>query len=169
MDVCRECCVLSGRGLCDELFTRPEESYWLWCVVVCDLKTSWIRRPWPTGGCRVTNKQAPFTESTSYGASQTPFRLGNCYTIALSLIIWHSCCPFGPVIFLMLCLVCHFWSHFFCRLRINRYILISLNPEKEVEWSHGLLQLWGSGTSTPAVSRSWPQGTSVGSIQTLAV
>ena len=27
MDVCREYCVLSGRGLCDELITRPEESY----------------------------------------------------------------------------------------------------------------------------------------------
>jgi hypothetical protein len=27
IDVCRECCVLSGRGLCDELITRPEESY----------------------------------------------------------------------------------------------------------------------------------------------
>jgi hypothetical protein len=26
MDVCRECCVLSGRGLCDGLITRPEES-----------------------------------------------------------------------------------------------------------------------------------------------
>jgi len=49
MDVCCECCVLSGRGLCDELITRPEESYWLWCVV-CYLETSWMRRPWPTGG-----------------------------------------------------------------------------------------------------------------------
>ena len=29
MSVCCECCVLSGRGLCDELTTRPEESYWL--------------------------------------------------------------------------------------------------------------------------------------------
>ena len=38
--VCCECCVLSGRGLCDELITRPEESYRLWCVVVCDLQTS---------------------------------------------------------------------------------------------------------------------------------
>jgi hypothetical protein len=27
MDVYRECCVLSGRGLCNELITRPEESY----------------------------------------------------------------------------------------------------------------------------------------------
>ena len=35
---CCECCVLSGRGLCDELITRPEESYRLWCVVVCDLE-----------------------------------------------------------------------------------------------------------------------------------
>jgi len=30
--------VLSGRGLCDELITRPEESYRLWCVDVCDLE-----------------------------------------------------------------------------------------------------------------------------------
>jgi len=32
--------VLSGRGLCDELITRPEESYRLWRVVVCVLETS---------------------------------------------------------------------------------------------------------------------------------
>jgi hypothetical protein len=25
-------CVLSGRGLCDRVITRPEESYRLWCV-----------------------------------------------------------------------------------------------------------------------------------------
>jgi len=37
--VCFECRVLSGRGLCDELITRPEESYRLCCVVVCDLET----------------------------------------------------------------------------------------------------------------------------------
>ena len=40
MFVCCECCVLSGRGLCDGLITRPEESYRLWCVVVCDQETS---------------------------------------------------------------------------------------------------------------------------------
>jgi hypothetical protein len=50
MSVCCECCVLSGRGLCDELITRPDESYRLWCVVVCDLETSWMKRPWPTWG-----------------------------------------------------------------------------------------------------------------------
>jgi len=38
MSVCCECCVLTGRVLCDELITRPEESYRLWCVVVCYLE-----------------------------------------------------------------------------------------------------------------------------------
>ena len=43
--VCCECRVLSGRGLCDEVITRPEEFYRLWCVVVCDLETSRIGAP----------------------------------------------------------------------------------------------------------------------------
>jgi len=29
------CVVLPGRGLCVGLITRPEESYQLWCVVLC--------------------------------------------------------------------------------------------------------------------------------------
>src|SRR5215475_7773406 len=44
--VCCECLVLSGRGLCDELITRPEESYRLCCVVVCDLETSRMGAPY---------------------------------------------------------------------------------------------------------------------------
>jgi len=38
--------VLSGRGLCDKLITRPEESYRLWCVLVCELETSSIGAPY---------------------------------------------------------------------------------------------------------------------------
>ena len=38
--------MLSGRGLCDELITRPDESYRLWCVVVCDLETSRMGAPY---------------------------------------------------------------------------------------------------------------------------
>ena len=53
MFVCCECCVLSRRGLCDELITRPEE----WCVVVCDLETSRMRRPWPALGRSATGKK----------------------------------------------------------------------------------------------------------------
>ena len=45
MSVSGECDVLSGRGLCDGLITRPEESCRLWCVVECDLETSRMRRP----------------------------------------------------------------------------------------------------------------------------
>ena len=46
MFVCYECRVLSGRGLCNELIIRPEESYRLCCVVVCDLETSRIGAPY---------------------------------------------------------------------------------------------------------------------------
>ena len=45
-----ECCVLSGRRLCDELITHPEESNRLWCVAVCDLEASRTRWPWPALG-----------------------------------------------------------------------------------------------------------------------
>ena len=49
-DVCCECCVLSGRGLCDELITRPEETYRLWRVALCDQVTSYARRLKPDRG-----------------------------------------------------------------------------------------------------------------------
>jgi hypothetical protein len=68
--VCYECCVLSGRGLWDELITRPEESYRLWCVAVCDLETLRMRRPWPALGRRATKKKInyrrPWKEHKNY-------------------------------------------------------------------------------------------------------
>jgi surface polysaccharide O-acyltransferase-like enzyme len=42
--------MLCGRGLCDELITRPKEFYRLRCVVVCYLEISWLRKPCPTEG-----------------------------------------------------------------------------------------------------------------------
>jgi len=42
--------VLSGRGLCDGLITRSEESYRLWRVVVYDHETSQARRLKPARG-----------------------------------------------------------------------------------------------------------------------
>jgi len=56
MDICLVCvcvcvcCLLSGRGFCDELITRPEESYRLWCIVECGLETSRMSRTWPALG-----------------------------------------------------------------------------------------------------------------------
>jgi len=57
MSVSCECRVLSGRGLCDEMITRPEESYRLWCVVECDLETSRMSRPWPAFGRSAKRKK----------------------------------------------------------------------------------------------------------------
>jgi hypothetical protein len=51
MCVCCWCSVLSGRGLCDGLIIRPEESYRLWRVLVCDLETSRMRRLKVVKGC----------------------------------------------------------------------------------------------------------------------
>ena len=74
MFVCCECRVFSGRGLCDGLITRPEESYRLCCVVVCDLETSWMRRSWSTGGCSAKNKQTIYIEARSLKTVVTSFR-----------------------------------------------------------------------------------------------
>ena len=69
MSVCCEFCMLSGRGLCDELIIRPEESYRLWCVVVCDLETSRMRRPWPALGRNAIGKK--YILRTEVHASRT--------------------------------------------------------------------------------------------------
>ena len=90
MSVSCDCCALSGRGLCDELITRPEESYRLWCVVVCDLETSWMRRPWPNGGsCAIkkySNKVTCIKQCTSYMYlsivdKHTEVPLSGCYNL----------------------------------------------------------------------------------------
>ena len=52
-----EWCVLSGRGLCNGPIPRPEESHLLWCIIVCDLETWSMRRPWPALGCCVSKKE----------------------------------------------------------------------------------------------------------------
>jgi len=55
--------VLSGRGLCDKLITYPEETYSLWCIIMCDLETSRMRRPQPSLSCSATGtKTWNFTE-----------------------------------------------------------------------------------------------------------
>jgi L-aminopeptidase/D-esterase-like protein len=51
MSVSCDCCVLSGRGLCVGLITRPEESPTECGVSECDCEASIMRRPWHTGGC----------------------------------------------------------------------------------------------------------------------
>ena len=88
MSVCFECCVLWGRGLCNALITRPEESYRLWCVVVCDLETSRMGRPWPALGCSVAGKRKNGSFSGVLVTSQENNLM--CYDFFLWLYPKHS-------------------------------------------------------------------------------
>jgi hypothetical protein len=57
MDVCLMLVLCVVRySLCEGLIPRPEESYRLWCVIVCDLETSIMRRPWLALGCCARKK-----------------------------------------------------------------------------------------------------------------
>ena len=57
MDVCCECCVLSGRGLCDGPITLQEESYRVWCVWVWSRNL--IENALAHYGCRAMQKKPP--------------------------------------------------------------------------------------------------------------
>ena len=57
----RECRVLPGRSLCDGPIPYPEQSYWLWCVTVRDLKSSSMRRPWPHVGLLRKGKEKNYS------------------------------------------------------------------------------------------------------------
>jgi hypothetical protein len=57
MSVPCECCVLSGRGLCDGLITRPEKSYRVWCVSECDHEFSKMRKLWAINVCGANEKK----------------------------------------------------------------------------------------------------------------
>ena len=78
MFVCCECRVLSRIGLCDELICRPEESYRLWCVVVYDLETSRMRRPWSALACSATEKKIIYSlaKLNSFFVLVMPFSCG---------------------------------------------------------------------------------------------
>jgi hypothetical protein len=56
MSVRFECFALLSRDLCDELIVRAEDYYRLWWAVVCDLETSWMKRPWSALGRSATKK-----------------------------------------------------------------------------------------------------------------
>jgi hypothetical protein len=60
MSVSCECCVLSGRGLCNWLVPRPEESYRVCLTVIVKLRQ--MRRPKPPRGCRAIEKKWLFQQ-----------------------------------------------------------------------------------------------------------
>jgi len=85
MFACCECCVLSGTGLCDELITRPDEFYVLWCVVVGDLETLRMRKSWPALGRSDTRKKKPPLPSIDKTRTVYVYVVGLVTSIQLSL------------------------------------------------------------------------------------
>jgi len=85
MFVCCECCVLSSRGFCNGLITRPEESYRLWRIVVCDQETSNTRRLKPATWLWKIQPQWVVTpgKQTNIRKCYSPIR-----TIQFSCITW---------------------------------------------------------------------------------
>jgi len=74
---------LSGTGLCDEPVTRPKESYRLWCVVVCDLETSRMRRPYPTLGRSATRKKNKLVNELVHVTFLVVMSLGSTVTVSV--------------------------------------------------------------------------------------
>jgi len=108
MFFCCECCVLSGRDLWDELITRPEEFYRLWCFIACDLETSRMRRPWPALGRSATGKKFYY-------------KVASCWLFLLICIIMFSLRQmFLQVLRFSPSLSSHLYNHsFFCLLTLN--------------------------------------------------
>jgi len=133
MSVCRECCVLSGGGLCDELITRLEESYRLWCVVLCYLETSWMRRPWPTGGrgggCRATNKHVAKAAESNAAYEDTVY-IWLSVGVNVCFVEYWQCWgkPRTPYRDVPLgCCVCSWWNHQNICLSVSLSLSLSSN------------------------------------------
>jgi len=133
MFVCCECCVLSGRGLCDELITRPEEPYRLWCVM-CDLETSRMRRPWPALGRSATEyiyiytvltpifnfQDNPYTEHVQLCARPHLFRWFGKYSHCAFSWTWYTN-THGQLKLFMSCPPSHHTLAFRCFCRVWKY------------------------------------------------
>jgi hypothetical protein len=106
MFVCCECCVLSSRGLCDRLITRPEESYRLWRVVVWSrnleneeakarhwavkIQPQWVVTPGKQRNTQTTfrsciNVERKSGEAESFGA-WAKYRLNDSYSAMLCIV-----------------------------------------------------------------------------------
>ena len=66
--------------------TRPEESYRVWCVDVCDIDTSIMKSSWPTGGLlsQKETKQTFLTKATD-GGERSSSRPGRFTPVRIKL------------------------------------------------------------------------------------
>jgi hypothetical protein len=84
MFVCCAHCVLSGTGLWDKLITRPEESYRLWRVVVCDNETSWYEETIDHAGLQSQRNKHNIMSISVGSALVSPSRL-HLYSLTYSI------------------------------------------------------------------------------------
>ena len=70
-------CVVST-GLCDGPIPLPKKSYRLWCVTVCDLETSRIRRPWPALGCYARRNKNVFVQMSLLQRCYSALAISGC-------------------------------------------------------------------------------------------
>jgi hypothetical protein len=71
MSVCCECCVLSGRGLCDGLITRPGKSYRRALCLSVIVKPRKIRRPRPLSHWKNNNGTNNYISSSTSGSNSS--------------------------------------------------------------------------------------------------
>ena len=106
------CCVLSGRGLCDGLITRPEEPYRLWHIVVCDQKTLKTRRLKPATGLWKIQPQWVVTPRKQTNKQSLPV-VTRTKWLQLVYVPNHSCVL--PSVLELYCLITHqCWLWYFC-------------------------------------------------------
>ena len=114
--------MLSGRGLCDELITRPEESCRLCCVVVCDLETSRMGAPYIYDISRLKVKVLPVEKAVVLSYSlQSLTACSKTFPRIIPILgpIRHDS-PLTGLFGVVLCIVC-FVS--FCVLFLCKYVL----------------------------------------------
>ena len=118
--------VLLGRCLCDELITRPEESYRLWCVIVCDLETSWMRRPWPALGRSDIRKK----NFDPFSSVESPFRWIHISAVHHSI----TCLKGSDVssVFHVSCL--EIWTEFKCNVKLYNKIKTKFLWRSDNHW-----------------------------------
>ena len=94
MNVSCECSVSSGRGLCYELITHPQESYRPWCVVGSrNLVNEEALAHWGGGGCcNKINKTIKIT-----GVNKTHILMTPCALICVFLQTNFTQCDFSLV------------------------------------------------------------------------
>jgi hypothetical protein len=96
------------------------------CDALCDLETSWMRRPCPTGGCHTKNKQTNKKSTKLHGIT---FH---------RIIIWINFLPqmFIPYFFNYLCLLT--FSHKYIHLQVSGIPIIHHYQWQIVRFSNGM-------------------------------